>query len=138
MADEVLVFAQQHNGKLVRPTWEVLAAGQHLAEDLGAQVAAIVLGRDVSSLAAELAAMDVQEVLSVDSPLLADYTADGYTQALREVIQQRKPRLVVFSHTYQARDFAPKLAASLGRGLVSDCLGYRKEDGRLVFVRQVF
>ena len=138
MADEVLVFAQQHNGKLVRPTWEALAAGQRLAEDLGAQVAAIVLGRDISGLAAELAAMDVQEVLSVDSPLLAEYTADGYTQALREVIQQRKPRLVVFSHTYQARDFAPKLAASLGRGLVSDCLGYRKEDGRLVFVRQVF
>jgi electron transfer flavoprotein alpha subunit len=82
--------------------------------------------------------MDIQEVLSVDSPLLAEYTADGYTQALREVIQQRKPRLVVFSHTYQARDFAPKLAASLGRGLVSDCLGHRKEDGRLVFVRQVF
>ena len=138
MAAEVLVFAQQLNGKLVRPTWEALAAGQRLAEDLGAQVAAIVLGRDISGLAAELAAMDIQEVLSVDSPLLAEYTADGYTQALREVIQQRKPRLVVFSHTYQARDFAPKLAASLGRGLVSDCLGYRKEDGRLVFVRQVF
>ena len=138
MADEVLVFAQQHNGNLVRPTWEALAAGQRLAEDLGAQVVAIVLGWDISGLAAELAAMDVQEVLSVDSPLLAEYTADGYTQALREVIQQRKPRLVVFSHTYQARDFAPKLAASLGRGLVSDCLGYRKEDGRLVFVRQVF
>ena len=138
MADEILVFAQQLNGKLVRPTWEALAAGQRLAEDLGAQVAAIILGRDISGLAAELAALDVQEVLSVDSPLLAEYTADGYTQALREVIQQRKPRLVVFSHTYQARDFAPKLAASLGRGLVSDCLGYRKEDGRLVFVRQVF
>ena len=138
MADEVLVFAQQHNGKLVRPTWEALAAGQRLAEDLGAQVAAIVLGRDISGLAAELAAMDIQEVLSVDSPLLAEYTADGYTHALREVIQQRKPRLVVFSHTYQARDFVPKLAASLGRGLVSDCLGYRKEDGRLIFVRQVF
>jgi len=138
MAAEVLIFAQQLNGKLVRPTWEALAAGQRLAEDLGAQVVAIVLGWDISGLAAELAAMDVQEVLSVDSPLLAEYTADGYTQALREVIQQRKPRLVVFSHTYQARDFAPKLAASLGRGLVSDCLGYRKEDGRLVFVRQVF
>ena len=138
MADEILVFAQQQNGRLVRPTWEALAAGQRLAEDLGAQVAAIVLGRDISGLAAELAEMDVQEVLSVDSPLLAEYTPDGYTQALQEVIQQRKPRLVVFSHTYETRDFAPKLAASLGRGLVSDCLGYRKEDGRLVFVRQVF
>jgi electron transfer flavoprotein alpha subunit len=138
MADEVLVYTQQHNGKLGRPAWEALAAGQHLAADLGTQVAAVVLGHDIAGLVAELAEVDLQEVLPVDSPLLAEYTPDGYTQALREVIQQRQPRLVVFSHTYQARDFAPKLAASFGRGLASDCLGYRKEDGRLVFVRQVF
>jgi electron transfer flavoprotein alpha subunit len=138
MADEVLVFAQQHDGKLARPAWEALAAGQRLAADLGAQVAAVVLGQDIAELATELAAVDLQEVLSVDSPLLADYTPDGYTQALREVIQQRQPRLVVFSHTYQVRDFAPKLATSLGRGLVSDCLGYRKEGGKLILLRQIF
>jgi electron transfer flavoprotein alpha subunit len=76
--------------------------------------------------------------LTVDSPLLAQYTADGYTLAMRAVIEQQAPGLVVFSHTYQVRDFAPKLAAALNRGLVSDCLGYRNEEGKLVFIRQVF
>ena len=123
---------------MIRPTWEALAAGQHLAQDVGIPVSAAILGHDLALLASELATVELDEVLSVESPLLAEYTADGYTRAFQAVIQERKPRFVVFSHTYLVRDFAPKLAASLDRGLVSDCLGYRHEDGRLVFVRQVF
>jgi len=138
MPGEILVFAEHQNGKLTRPTWEALAAGQHLGQELGAPVAAVLPGSNVSTLAAELSAIELVEVVAVDSPLLADYTADGYCAALREVVGQRQPRFVVFSHTYQVRDFAPKLAAALDRGLVSDCLGYRQEGGRLVFVRQVF
>ncbi|HUU14970.1 MAG TPA: electron transfer flavoprotein subunit alpha/FixB family protein [Terriglobia bacterium] len=138
MPDEILVFAEHQEGKLVRPTWEALAAGQALAEDVGASVAAVILGSNSSGLASELAAAEVSEVLSVESALLDAYTADGYTLALRAVIEKRQPRFLLFSHTYQVRDFAPKLAAALDRALVSDCLGYRKEDGRLIFVRQVF
>ncbi len=138
MANHILVFAEHQGGKLTRPTWEALAAGQHLAQGLGTTVTAVLLGSNLVSLAADLAAAAVQEVLTVDSPLLAEYTADGYALALRSVIGQQKPRFVVFSHTYQVRDFAPKLAATLDRGLVSDCLGYRSDDGKLIFVRQVF
>ncbi len=136
MAHHILVFAEHQDGKLTRPTWEALAAGQRLAQDLGTTVTAVLLGSNLASLASELDA--VAEVLTVDSPYLAQYTADGYALALRAVIEQQKPRFVVFSHTYQVRDFAPKLAVSLDRGLVSDCLGYRNEDGKLIFVRQVF
>ena len=138
MANHILVFAEHQGSKLTRPTWEALAAGQHLAQSLGTTVTAVLLGSNLASLAADLAAAAVQEVLTVDSPLLAEYTADGYTLSLRAVIEQQKPRFVVFSHTYQVRDFAPKLAAALDRGLVSDCLGYRNEEGKLIFVRQVF
>ena len=138
MANDILVFAEHLGGKLTRPTWEALAAAQHLAKGLGAAVTAVLLGNNLASQAADLASASVQEVLTVESPLLADYTADGYTLALRAVIDQQKPALVVFSHTYQVRDFAPKLAAALNRGLVSDCLGYRNEGGKLIFVRQVF
>jgi electron transfer flavoprotein alpha subunit len=134
----VLVFAEHQGGKVVRPTWEAIAAGQRLARDVGGSVSAVILGDTVSALASELAGAELGEVLSVESPLLAGYTPDGYALALRQVIEANKPSFVLFSHTYQVRDFAPKLAASLNRGLVSDCLGYRKEDGRLVLVRQVF
>ena len=138
MPDEILVFAEHQAGRLFRPTWEALAAGQGLAKELGFSISGVIVGANLSALASELATADLQEVLVAESPLLAEYTADGTTEALREIIRQRQPRLVVFSHTYQVRDFAPKLAASLERGLVSDCLGYRKEKDGLIFVRQVF
>jgi electron transfer flavoprotein alpha subunit len=138
MPDEILVWIEHQGGKIARPAWEALAAGQKLAEDTGATVSAVVAGHQISSLAAEAAAADLAEVLTVDASLLAEYTADGTVQALGAIIRQRKPRYVVFSHTYEVRDFAPKLAAALDRALIGDCLGYRKEDGRLIFVRQVF
>jgi electron transfer flavoprotein alpha subunit len=138
MSDETLVFAEHQAGKITRPTWEALAAGQRLAHDLGVTASAVILGESLSGLASELATADVSEVVAVESHALAEYTADGYAEALRALVSERKPRFVVFSHTYQVRDFAPKLAGALDRGFVSDCLGYRQEDGRLLFVRQVF
>jgi len=138
MSNGVLVFAEHQAGRLSRPTLEAIAAGQQLSRQLGLPVSAVLLGHQVAPLASELAALELHEVLSVDSPLLADYTPEGYTAALREVVERQKPRLVVFSHTYQVRDFAPKLATSLQTALVSDCLGCRLEGDRLIFVRQVF
>lgn len=136
--NEVLVYAEQSDGKLARPAWEAVAAAQHLAHDQGSNIVAMLLGQDLAGPASELANAAIGEALTVESPLLADYTPDSYALALRQVIERRKPRFVVFSHTYQVRDFAPKLAASLGAGLIGDCLSYRHEGGRLVFVRQVF
>jgi electron transfer flavoprotein alpha subunit len=76
--------------------------------------------------------------LLVEHDLLAAYTPDGYTAALKQTIAQTKPDLVLLPHTYQVRDFAPKLAASLGKGMIGDCVGYRHENGKLIFVRQMF
>lgn len=138
MSDSVLAFAEHQSGRIVRGTWEAIAAGQRLAEDLGATLSVAILGDGVASLASELASTELTEVLAVQSPQLAAYTPDGYSLALRQVIRESKPRYMVFSHTYLVRDFAPKLAASLGAGFVSDCLAYRKEGEQLVFLRQVF
>jgi electron transfer flavoprotein alpha subunit len=137
MSAEVLVFAEHQNGNLVRGTFEAIAAGQSLAQSTGASVAAVILGSELSGLASELAAIQLETVLTVDSPELATYTPDGYAFALRSVVERRDPYIVVFSHTYLVRDFAPKLAAALERGFVSDCLGYRNEE-RLTLERQVF
>ncbi|HEV2382233.1 MAG TPA: electron transfer flavoprotein subunit alpha/FixB family protein [Terriglobia bacterium] len=138
MPNEILVFAEQQDGKITRPTWEAVAAGQRIAGDTGATVSIVVLGRKSSALAPELASADVAGVLAAESSVLAEYTPDGYALAMGEVIRSRQPQYVVFSHTYQVRDFAPKLAAALGAGFISDCLSYRKRDTKLVFVRQVF
>ncbi len=138
MPNLILVFAEINEGKLTRAAWEALAAGQQMARELGMAVAAVVVGGDLAGAAAELTCAAVDEVLTVGAPALAAYTADGYAAALRTAIDQRHPQFVIFSHTYQVRDFVPKLAAGWGRAFASDCLAYRCEADKLILVRQVF
>src|SRR5260370_51605 len=114
------------------------SVGHQIAKDTSSTVSALVIGKGVSNFAADLAAKNVAEVVTLEHNLLEAYTPDGYCIALKQVIESAKPDLVLFPHTYQVRDFAPKLAATLGKGMIGDCIGYRHESGRLVFVRQMF
>ena len=135
---KILVITEQRQGKWNNTSFETLAAAQQIAAALSGTVSALVIGKGVDSLASELAGKNVAEVLQVDHGLLDSYTADGYCVALKQVIESAKPELVLFPHTYQVRDFAPKLAAMLGKGMIGDCVGYRHESGKLIFVRQMF
>ncbi len=134
----ILLITEQRDGKWNKVSWETLAAAQQIAREAAGRLAGVVIGRSVLALAEELAGKKLDEVLVVAHDLLATYTPDGFTLALRKAIAEAKPDLVLLPHTYQVRDFAPKLAASLGKGMIGDCIGYRNENGRLVFVRQMF
>src|SRR6201987_2816152 len=135
---KILVVTEQRHNKWNNTSFETLAAAQHIAKDTSSTVSALVIGKGVAALADELAAKNVAEVLFVEHDLLENYTPDGYCIALKQVIESAKPDLVLFPHTYQVRDFAPKLAAMLGKGMIGDCIGYRNEGGKLIFVRQMF
>jgi electron transfer flavoprotein alpha subunit len=135
---KILVIAEQRQGKWNNTSFETLAAAQQIAKDTSSTVSALVVGKGVAGLADELAAKNVAEVLLVQHDLLEAYTPDGYCVALSQVTSSVKPDLVLFPHTYQVRDFAPKLAAILGKGMIGDCVGYHNEGGKLVFVRQMF
>ncbi len=134
----VLVVTEQRAGQWHRMSFEALAAGQAAAKALDIPLVAAVAGADVGPLAQELASKDVSEVVALDDPALEVYSPDGFSEALRQAISQLAPRLVIFPHTYQVRDLAPKLAASLGSSLVSDAVGLKFESGCPVFVRQLF
>jgi electron transfer flavoprotein alpha subunit len=135
---KILVIAELRQGKWNNASFETLAAAQQIAKDTSSAVSALVIGKGVAAFADELAAKDVAEVLRIEHDLLEAYTPDGYCMALKQAIESAKPDLVLFPHTYQVRDFAPKLAAMLGKGMIGDCIGYRNEGGKLVFVRQMF
>jgi electron transfer flavoprotein alpha subunit len=121
-----------------RMSWETLAAGQQLARELQQPVSAAVLGQGIEGLAAELAQKQLERVYSVEHDLLSNYTPDTYTAAVRQLVEKIQPYLVIFPHTYQVRDFLPKLATALGRVAVSDVVAHRVEDGKPVLVRQLF
>ncbi len=134
----ILVITEQRDGHWNPVSFEAVAAAQQIAAQTQSTVTAVVIGKGVRALADELAAYQLAQVLLVEHDLLEHYTPDGFTIALAQAIAQAKPDLVVLPHTYQVRDFAPKLAASLGKGMIGDCIGYRHENSRLIFVRQMF
>ncbi|MGH9729224.1 MAG: electron transfer flavoprotein subunit alpha/FixB family protein, partial [Candidatus Acidiferrales bacterium] len=135
---KILLITEQRDAKWNKVSFETLAAAQQIATEAKGSLSGVVVGKGVGSLAEELAGYQLDEVLLVENALLEKYTPDGYSIALKQVIKQAKPDLVLFPHTYQVRDFAPKLAASMDKGMIGDCVGYRYENGKLIFVRQMF
>jgi electron transfer flavoprotein alpha subunit len=99
---------------------------------------AAVLGSGVSAIASEVAGRKVSKVYDLESPTLDSYTPDAFSAALKQFLPSVQPRLVLMPHTYQVRDFIPKLATSMGRTVISDCIGFRKEGEKLLFTRQMF
>ena len=141
----ILVVAEQRDGTLNRATWETIAAAQQLASG-GAgssdrSIAIAVLGSNTVAAANELAAaaaVDVRQVLAVDHAALEFYTPDAYTAALDQVVAEVGPSLLLLPHTYQTRDFAPKLAARLGRALITDVTRLKTAGGDTLCVRPMF
>jgi electron transfer flavoprotein alpha subunit len=134
MPGQILVVAEQRDGKLNRASLETMACAQAIGKQLGAPVEVVVPG----SHADELATYQAQKVYALVGPSLETYTSDAYVHALKELITGLGPKLVLFPHTYQVRDFAPRLALALDRSLISDAVGYRYENGKLLFTRQMF
>jgi electron transfer flavoprotein alpha subunit len=134
----ILVVMEQTAGEWNRMSWETLAAAQQLAAELALPCSAAVLGDSVESLAAELATRQLDTVYAVEHNLLGRYTPDAYTAALRQLVAHSAAAYVLFPHTYQVRDFLPKLATALGKVAVSDVVAHRVETGAPVFVRQLF
>ncbi|MGH9492832.1 MAG: electron transfer flavoprotein subunit alpha/FixB family protein [Terriglobales bacterium] len=135
---DILVIVEQTAGKLNRASWETLAGAQAMAAETGWTLEAAVVGSGVASVAAEVAGKKVAKVYAIESPQLAAYTPDAFSAALKQFLSDKKPKLVLMPHTYQVRDFAPKLATALGRALISDAIGYKKDGDRLLFTRQMF
>jgi len=134
----ILVVLEQQGGQWHRMSWETLAAGQQLAAALGQTVEAAVVGKGIGTLANQAASKKLAKVWAVEHDLLDSYTADGYTAAVEELIRKTQPAVVLFPHTYQVRDFAPKLATRFLQVLVSDVIAARLDAGVLTLVRQFF
>jgi electron transfer flavoprotein alpha subunit len=130
----ILVVAEQRDGALNRASWEAVAA----AQQMGGPVTIAVPGASVSGVAADLAAADVAEVIALEHAALAAYTPDGFVQALAGLIAALSPSHVVFAHTYQTRDYAPKLAARLDRAIVTDAIALKAQGGGPAFARPMF
>lgn len=132
-ASLILVVAEQKDGVLNRASWEAIAA----AQSMGAPVKIVVPGARAhcDAVVKELAAADVAEVITLEHDALAGYTADGFTQALAGIAAAESPSHVLFAHTYQTRDYAPRVAARLNCAITTDVIAIKDAS---TYVRQMF
>lgn len=135
---DILVFIEHKDCVLNRTSLEAIAAAQSIAKDLGLKVAAVLPCDKDCSLTQEIAGYSIEKVIVAKNEKLATYTPDAYADAWEHVIKAANPQYVIMSHTYQVRDFAPKVAARLGREVVGDCIRYKAESGKLVLTRRIF
>ena len=130
----ILVVAEQRAGVLNRVSWEALACAQQLAG--GDAIAVLVPGG--GDAVRQLADAGVGDVLSIEDAALSSYTPDAQLAAVAGAIAQTSPTVVVMAHTYQARDYAPRLAARLRAALVADVIGVNGTGAGATFLRPMF
>lgn len=121
----ILVFIEHKNCVLNKTSLEAITAAQSIGKDLGLKVSAVIPCDKDCALAQDIAQYDLEKVIVAKNEKLGTYTPDGYADAWEQVINAVNPQYVVMAHTYQVRDFAPKVAARLGREVVGDCIRYK-------------
>ncbi len=135
----ILVFIEHKNGSLNKISLEAIAAGQTLGKELGLGVAAVIpAGANIGELGNQIAGYQLDRVIVAQNDALSIYTPDGYTNSLEKIIKTQNPKFVLAAHTYQVRDFFPKLAARFGKEMVGDCIRYKTEGGKIVLTRRIF
>ena len=134
----ILVFIEHKDCVLNKTSLEAVTAAQEIGKSLGLTVSAVIPCDKDCALAQEIAGYNLEKIIIAKNEKLGTYTPDGYADAWEQVIAVISPQYVVMSHTYQVRDFAPKVAARLGRELVGDCIRYVNDGGKLTLTRRIF
>ncbi|MDP6339607.1 MAG: electron transfer flavoprotein subunit alpha/FixB family protein [Candidatus Marinimicrobia bacterium] len=135
---DILIVLEDNNGKIHRMGLESIAAAQKMANDLGLSMGALVMGKNGDALAEQASGFNVGEVIKVNNKLLSSYSSDGYAEAVKQVIEQENPTYVLFGHSYQVRDYAPRVSAKLMKPFLVDNVAMNTEGGNVVFTKQMF
>ena len=138
MAQGVFAITEQRDGELRKVSFETVSEGRRVADDLGTELTAVVLGSGIDGLAEELKKYGPDKILVGDDPALADYTTDAYTNVLAEFIQSSDPAVIITGASAQGKDLAGRLAARLDAGVAMDCVEVKLDNGDLAYTRPMF
>ena len=121
MSKNVFVIAEQRDGKIMKVSYELIGKARELANDLGQDVVAVLMGSGVEAVAGDLAKAGADKVIVVDDPMLAEYVTEPYAKATTAVIKANDPEIVLFGASSIGRDLAPRVSARIHTGLTADC-----------------
>ncbi len=137
----VWVFAEQRDGELQKVALELLGKGREIADKLGVELTALLLGhKNIEEMTKELGAFGADKVLVCDNELLTHYSTDGYTKVINEVVNAKKPEILFIGASFIGRDLGPRVAGRLSTGLTADCtsLDVDPENNNLLMTRPAF
>ena len=138
MAQGVFAITEQRDGELRKVSLEAVSEGRRVADGLGTDLTAVVLGTAVEGLAEELKKYGPDKIWVADDPALADYTTDAYTNILADLIRSADPAVIILGASAQGKDLAGRLSARLDAGVAMDCIAIKLDNGSLTYTRPMF
>jgi electron transfer flavoprotein alpha subunit len=137
MSNAIWVVLQQRDGRVQKMSFEAIRAGQQLATVTGGEVFAVLLGSDLSEATSQMTSLDLAGVLVAEDAALSHYTPGGYISALKKSIQEAEPQIVIFPHTYQTVDYAPRLAQELDAAMITETTAFSATDSGVEWTRPI-
>jgi len=134
----ILVILEQKDNSVHRMSLEAVAAAQNMAEKLNSELSILVMGKDIDPLVQQAQEFEAEEVITVTHELLDEYSCDGFSEIVKQVIEMESPEFVVMAHTYMVRDFFPNVSVMTNSPFISDVIAFRVEDEEPVFTKQMF
>ena len=134
----ILIILEDNNGKIHRMGMESIAGAQKLASSTGLKTYAVVMGSNADALADEASQFDLGEVIRIKDELLSNYSSDGYAHAVKQIIDSESPTYVLFGHSYQVRDYVPKLSAKLMKPFLADNIALNVNGDTMTLTKQMF
>lgn len=138
MSQSVLAITEQSDGVFRKITYEIVSEAKRLADGLGCEVAALVMGSGVEGIAGELAKYGADKILVADDPALAEFMTDTYTNVAADVVEKQNFGFVVSGASARGKDLAARLAARAGAAIAMDCVSVKLENGNLTAVRPMY
>jgi electron transfer flavoprotein alpha subunit len=138
MAKGVWIVAEQRDGALRKISFELASTARKLADQLGVEVSAVLLGSGIEGLAAQLGKYGVDKVYVGDSPALDPYITEAHAAAVAKVVKENDPEILLLGASVQGKDLSARLAGKLATGLATDCTDVKIADGKLLAIRPLY
>ena len=138
MAKGVWIVAEQREGALRKVSFELASTARKLADQLGEEVGAVLLGSGVEAMAAQLGKYGVDKVFVADNPALEPYTTDAHAAAVAKAVKENDPSILLLGASTQGKDLSARLVGKLATGMATDCTDVKIADGKLLAIRPMY
>jgi electron transfer flavoprotein alpha subunit len=135
---KILAFAEQRDDKFKKSAYEVVRTARTIADKIGGEVVALVIGGQVQSIAGELGGFGAQRVIAVQQPKLDKYSSTAYSKVIAETAKKEQASVVLLSATAMGKDCAPRVAVKLDAGIGSECIALKIEGESIIATRPVY